>query len=141
MGKYAEFVVNINNISNQSSKAISLNKLRKDNNKVAVKAKKAMNVASMWISRGLNLVNTKVGAYTGNRVATSNRQEMLTLGSMVVATVINPAYGMGALVLHSFNNAIDYTIRNKNSQEETNYRISLLGNMATSKSRWRGNFK
>ena len=141
MGKYAEYVVNINNISNQSSKAISLNKLQRDKNKLGGKTNKAVSIVAMWMGRGSEAVFNKVGAYTGNKVSASNRQERINLGSLAIASFLNPFYGIGSLALHTFNNAIDYNIRNKNSQEESNYRTSLLGNMATSKSRWRGYFK
>ena len=95
----------------------------------------------MYFSRTLQAINSKVGQYTGNRVASSNREEIITLGSLAVTALINPGYAIGASVVHIANNIGDFAVRQINSQEESNYKNSLIGNMATSNSRWRGNFR
>lgn len=143
MAKYAEFVVNINNVSGEHTKPISIDKFQKKNKtkKIGNKINKAVNLVTVYASKTFQAINSKVGQYTGNRIATSNRQEIITLGSLAVNALINPTYAIGATAIHIANNITDFAVRQLNSQEESNYRSSLLGNMATSKSRWRGNFR
>lgn len=146
MAKYAEFVVNINNMSNNMSngqtKSVSIDRFqRKKTNKKINTKNKALNLVNIYGSRTAQVINSKVGQYTGNRVATSNRQEIITLGSLALTAFINPGYAIGASAVHIANNIADFAFRQINSREESNYRSSLLGNMATSNSRWRGNFR
>lgn len=144
MAKYAEFVVNINN--GVSSNTASVQKLKRTKQTKTIQkskfnGKKALNIASMYVSRTAQLINSKVGAYTGNKVSTSNRTEAIMLGSMAITALINPAYGIGSFAIHALNNSLDFAVRMKNSQEESDYKRSYLGNMTTSKSRWKGSLR
>lgn len=139
MAKYAEFVVNINN--GVSSKTGTVQKLKRKKKKTKFNGKKALSIANMYASRTAQLINSKVGAYTGNKVATSNRNESIMLASMAITALINPAYGIGSFAIHALNNSLDFAVRMKNSQEESDYKRSYLGNMATSKSRWKGSLR
>lgn len=144
MAKYAEFVVNINN--GVSSNTASVQKLKRTKQTKTIQkskfnGKKALNIANMYASRTAQLINSKVGAYTGNKVATANRNETIMLASMAITALTNPLYGIGSFAIHALNNSIDFAVRMKNSQEESDYKRSYLGNMATSKSRWKGSLR
>ena len=89
----------------------------------------------------VKILNSKVGSYTGNKVRTQARGDALKYSSYMITSTVNPYVAIGAMAIDVGNSLIDYTIRNINSAQETEYKSSYYGKMATSKSRWRGNYQ
>lgn len=96
-----------------------------------------------------NVINSKVGSYTGNKVAQSNNAQIIKLAgfasgailSLATGNYIGAAIAIGGSAISYGSQILDYQIMLKNTEQESAYKRSLRGNMATSNSRWRGDYK
>lgn len=102
---------------------------------------KAISFASGKVLTTPSIVLSKVGSYTGNKIQTSNINANFKIGAYALAANINPYIAVGKFAIDSIINITDFNIRQINSQQETDYRTSLIGKSSTSNSRWRGNYK
>ena len=147
MAKYAEFVVNVNNNTNFNFSPSKVTIKRPQNKKITNSVNKSTEGQSLVFTY-FNIAESfsktivsKIGQYTGNKIAANNANQVIALSSLALAAIINPVQGATALSAYLSNNVSDYAIRIKNSEEESNYKMSLIGNMTSSNSRWRGNFR
>ena len=141
-GYYAEFVVNVNNIGtsrkpSSKKKKKTTENIKSQNNNL----KRAYRFASINALSVASALNSYTGAYTGNKVKQANVTQGIKYTGMVLTAISNPYIALGVLAIDTVNNVLDYNIRVANAQQESDYKTSLVGNMATSNSRWRGNYK
>lgn len=139
---YARIDFNINNIKQSRKKG--LKKIKGNQNKISNQKKitsYGIGLASRSFLQGLQMVTTKVGSYTGNKVQTRNMNTSIKYTGYMITATINPYLAIGKAALDLLENTVDYNIRQINSQQETDYRTSLIGKSSTSNSRWRGNYK
>lgn len=96
-----------------------------------------------------NVINSKIGHYTGNKVAQSNASQVIKMAgftsgailSLATGNFIGAAISIGGSAISYGSQLLDYEIMIRNSEQESAYKRSLRGNMATSNSRWRGDYK
>ena len=96
-----------------------------------------------------NVINSKIGSYTGNKVAQNNASQSIKLVSYASASALMLATGnylgaavsVGGAVISYGSQVLDYAIMVRNTEQESAYKRSLRGNMATSNSRWRGDYR
>ena len=96
-----------------------------------------------------NVINSKIGSYTGNKVAQNNASQSIKLASYASASALMLATGnylgaavsVGGAVISYGSQVLDYAIMVRNTEQESAYKRSLRGNMATSNSRWRGDYR
>lgn len=106
---------------------------------------------SQAITRGIKLASfsskttssviTRVGQYTGNKISQRNISTLVKYSGFAVTAIGSPYVALASVAVDTANNLTDFVIRNVNSEQQNDYKRSLLGNMATSNSRWRGNYK
>ena len=118
----------------------------KDNN---IKLSKWIGTIATTSMLTANVINSKVGQYTGNKVAQSNASQAIKLAGLASAAILSIASGnyiggaiaIGGAAISYGSQLLDYTVMVRNSEQESAYKRSLRGNMATSNSRWRGDYK
>lgn len=139
---YARIDYNVNNAVIRKGRG--LKKVRGSKSKIKNKSKVAEYAVKSIMKTSLEsaqVLNSKVGSYTGNKIKTQARGDALKYTSYMITASVNPYVAIGAMAIDVGNSLIDYTIRNINSAQETEYKSSYYGKMATSKSRWRGNYQ
>lgn len=137
---YAE--VNVNTAEYRAKLLKQQEKAERDQIKDKDKrTKKIKKIASKSIGIALttaNYVNAKVGQYTGNKMRQSNVSTLLTISGLVAGAFIDPFGAAIAASALAIKSTVDYSIRIKNAQQESNFKMSYRGNMTTSGSRWKG---
>lgn len=133
-GYYAE----LNVFLGESPKSSSGKTGKKSKGKKKSKMKSIATKTSGVLMASAIYANSKVGEYTGNKLRQSNNATSLALIGMGIASFANPLAGTLAVTSFAVKSAIDNSIRIKNSQQESAYRMSYKGNMTTSGSRWKG---
>ena len=138
--RYAEVVININGANASGTRSPSAGKgkttpkVEKDDS--SIKLPTASKIASMVLSSA-NIVNSVVGSYTQNKVRQSNISAGLRIASMGISFSINPILGAIHLATTVGKTIADVSVKQINSQQESAYRRSYMGNITTSGSRWR----
>jgi hypothetical protein len=135
MDKYATVVFNIGYPEKQKAGETSVSAKNKDK-KDGLSFNKVARIGSMVLSAA-NVVNSAVGSYTGNKVRQNNISVGLRFASMGISFAINPIFGAIHLATTVGKEIADVNIRQINSQQESAYRRSYMGNITTSGSRWR----
>lgn len=138
-GFYAEFHVSTDKILHTGSHSTQsqLQKLEKQKANID----KAIAFSGNLISKSIGAITTKASLYTGNKIRANNIGQTLKLGSYAITAVKNPYLAIGLFGLDTINAVSNTTIRLINSEQETEYRASYYGKMATSGSRWRGDYR
>lgn len=139
---YARIDYNVNNIitpkEKKTKRVKGAKKVRKNQRN---KNDYAVRVASRSFLTAIQTVNSKVGSYTGNKIQTRNMSTNFRVASYGIIATINPYLAIGKSAIDLTQNTIDYVTRVLNSEEEVNYKTSLIGNATTSNSRWRGTYR
>jgi len=148
-GFYANFKVEFDQIVDGGKKG-SKSKVNKQFKAIT----NAISISSGIIVSSGYVINSKVGSYTGNKVKQANIKNAFTVASKVAgavglfakaSTAGGPVVGAiiagGGLALDTINTITDITIKQANMRQEFDYKNSLIGNMATSGSRWKGNYR
>lgn len=144
---YAKVEFNVNELysgSSRKGKRKSSSKFKIAKHKVKKQkdySEQGTKFAGIVMLDTVKIINSKVGAYTGNKIRSNATGETLKYASYMLIAASNPYVALGVVALETANNIIDYNIRNINSIQETEYKASYYGRMASSNSRWRGNYK
>ena len=139
MAIYASVNIDINNgnVSNQKS---SLTDKKAENIKtLSQRQRQIASKSTALVLSTLAVANSAVGAYTGNKVRQSNIQTLLSIGGIGALAISHPYIAAASATILAIKNTIDFEIRQINSRQESNFKQSYRGKMATSGSRWRGN--
>lgn len=139
MSQYARVDYHINNLKVGKTRRPkgSRNKIKDQNRK----ARSAIQLVGSTILQSSQMLATKAGNYTGNKIKKENIKAVSKVGSYALAIAVNVYAGVAYTLLDITNTVVDYNINSINSIQESNYKNSYLGNPTTSNSRWRGNYK
>lgn len=147
MAEYMTIEVHVDGDSANSKMGKGNRKVRaKSETQKAKELNKALTMTTGFVATSMSIVNSAVGAYTGNKLRQANNQAVINLASTGVGLIVSLATQnyIGAIAIavgtatSYIRSTVNYSIDIVNSKQESAYRMAYKGSPTTSGSRFRG---
>ena len=100
-----------------------------------------INRNKMMLFKTSGTLLSRVGDYTGNRIAQKNISNAIRWANIGITTAVNPAIGITMAVTEVAGNTMDYGIQAQRSIIQTNITKRMSGNTDASGSRYGGKMR